>query len=173
MTVGYEVELQGFDEQLKKFEQFHAIADRHLTKAMHQGTINTVSKIRPLTPVGVSGRLRNSIDSEVTREGPLSIVGTVGSTMKDEVYPEVMEFGRKPGSMPPPQALERWVRLKLGVPDGEVEGVAYVIARNIARRGIPGKKFMQRGWEASKAKFLTYFEAALNRITEDLSNGRN
>jgi hypothetical protein len=84
-----------------------------------------------------------------------------------------MEFGRKPGSMPPPEALERWVYLKLGVPADEVQGVAYLIARRIAARGIKGKRFMQKGWDEAKGKFMAFFETALDKITEELSNGRH
>lgn len=173
MTVGYSVEVVGLEEQLEKFKRYSSIADKHLLRAMHQGTIATVSEIRPLTPVGVSGALRNSIASEVKHEGPLSIVGTVGSTLRNEVYPEVMEFGRRPGKAPPASALLRWVHLKLGVPNDEAYGVAIRIARAIGARGIKGKKFMQQGWDKAKPKVIEYFERALHNITQELSNGRN
>ena len=51
------------------------------------------------------GLSRNSIASQVTREGLGSIVGKVGSTMKEAIYPAVIEFGRRPRApRPPPRA---------------------------------------------------------------------
>ena len=168
--IGYEIELHGLEEQLAKLAQFDRIADKRLVTAMHQATITVESAVRPLAPVGVSGRLRNSIASQVTHEGPLSVVGKVGSTLKDEVYPAVMEFGRKPGKMPPYSEgtpLARWVHLVLGDAIG-----AFVVARGIGRRGIKGKFFMKRGWEQSKGRVQGFFETALQLIAKDLENGR-
>lgn len=169
--IGYEVELKGFDEQIAKLAKYPQISDKHLLKAMNQSVIAIESAVKPLTPVGVSSRLRNSIAGEVKHLGALSIEGKVGSTLKDEIYPSVMEFGRRPGKMPPPSALERWVQLKMGVAPEDVPGVAYIVARNIGRRGIKGKKFMERGWNASKGKVQGYFVKALNDIAEELSIG--
>ena len=169
--IGYEVEFKGFDEQIAKLKKYPQISDKHLLKAMHQSVITIESAVKPLTPVGVSARLRNSIAGEVKHLSALSIEGRVGSTLKDEIYPSVMEFGRKPGRMPPPSALERWVQLKLGVAQEDVPGVAYLVARAIGRKGIKGKKFMERGWNMSKAKVNQYFVSALNAIAEELSIG--
>lgn len=92
--------------------------------------------------------------------------------MKDEVYPQVMEFGRAPGTMPPPEALLRWVHLKIN-PGAELEySVAFRIARAIKKRGIKGKFFMKAGLERSKDRIIRFFEKALNRIEEELINGR-
>jgi hypothetical protein len=169
--IGYEVEIKGLDEQMAKLAKYPQISDKHLLKAMHQSVIAIESAVKPLTPVGVSGRLRNSIAGEVKHLSALSIEGRVGSTLKDEIYPSVMEFGRKPGKMPPPSALERWVHLKMGVPDDEAPGVAYLVARAIGKKGIKGKEFMKKGWEQSKAKVNDYFVTALKNIAEELSIG--
>lgn len=169
MSVGYDIELKGFAEQIKKLNAYDEISTREVTTAMEQSVTTLESAIKPLTPV-FRGRLRGSIASQVIREGPGSIVGKVGSTLKDEDYPAVMEFGRRPGAkMPPPSALERWVHLVLGVPTSEARGAAFTVARAIARKGIKGRRFMQRGFEASKGKIKDYFDAALERITERLA----
>ena len=172
MTVAYEIEIVGLEEQLDRFKRFAPIADPILSTSMTRSTILLRNNIVPRVPV-FTGRLRNSMASEVKHLGPLSIVGKVGSTLRDEIYPEVMEFGRKPGKMPPPQALERWVHLKLGVPVDDAPGVAYNVARRIGARGIKPKRFMQRGWAASVQAIQREFAFALERIAEALSNGRN
>lgn len=167
--IGYEVEIKGLDECVARLGKYDKIADKHLLTAMSQSVITVESAIKPLVPVGVSSRLRNSIASEVKHLSALSIEGKVGSTLKGEVYPSVMEFGRKPGKMPPPSALERWVQLKMGVAPADVPGVAFLVARAIGRRGIKGKKFMERGWKQSKGKVHQFFVNALHRITNELA----
>jgi len=47
----------------------------------------------------------------------------------------VLASGRKPGKFPPIQPIRDWVRRKLNVEESEVDGVAFVIARKIAREG--------------------------------------
>lgn len=46
-----------------------------------------------------------------------------------------LEFGRKPGQMPPIGPIREWVERKLGVSSEESQGVAFVIARKIANEG--------------------------------------
>lgn len=165
--VGYEVELKNFDEQLKKLKDYDRVSDKYITEAMHKSGLLLVSKIRPLTQV-YRGALRDSIGSEVVRESATSIIGRVGSSLKSEQYPAVMEFGRRPGAkMPPASALERWAHLKLGTVEGS--GVGFVIARAIGRKGIKGKRFMQKGWNMSKAQVNKFFEQALEKIANALA----
>jgi hypothetical protein len=165
----YEIEIKGLDEQIRRLNAYDEVSTRELTTAMNQSVTALESAIKPLTPV-YRARLRGSIASEVKQEGPGSIVGRVGSTLKGEEYPAVMEFGRKPGKFPPIEPLMRWVHLVLGVPNEEARGVAYVVARKIARKGIKGHFFMKKGFEASKAQIADYFVKALQRITEALGN---
>ena len=47
----------------------------------------------------------------------------------------VLASGRKPGKFPPMEPIRAWVRRKLNVEESEVDGVAFVIARKIAREG--------------------------------------
>jgi hypothetical protein len=166
----YEIEIKGLDEHLRKLNAYGEIADRELGTAMQQSVIAVESAVRPLVPVGVSGALRQSIASEVKREGAGgSIVGRIFSSI-DSPYPAVMEFGRRPGAaMPPPQALERWVHLKLGVPDELAAGVAFTVARSIARKGIAGRRFMQQGFEKAKSQVDQFFARALERIAKALA----
>ena len=171
--ITYEYEIKGLDEQLARLKGYEKIADAELTKAMNQSTLTILAHVKPLVPVGVSGQLRNSMSARVTSDGMGSVVGKVGSNLTNEVYPSVMEHGRRPGKMPPPSALERWVRLKMRVPAKDVKGVAFVVARNIGRRGIKGKKFLQRGYDQSKPRVYAYFQQALDRITERLAGGGN
>lgn len=169
---GYELEIEGLEEQLRKLEAFDPIVQKHFKQAMQQSLLTIGSKVVPMVPVGVSARLKNSMGSEITELGNGNLVGKYGSSLKDEIYPQVMEYGRAPGTMPPPDALLRWVHLKIR-PGLEMEqSVAFRIARKIKQRGIKGNFFMRDGLEKSKKQIKLYFDLALNRIARELTNGR-
>lgn len=161
--MGYTVRVEGLEKLERLAHKYPDIARDEMRKGMEQSVKLVQANVRPLTPVGVSGRLRQSIVTEVNHVGS-SIIGKVGSSLTNEIYPNVMEHGRAPGKMPPPKALERWVHLQLGVPNEQALGVAYVVARSIARKGIKGRKFMEQGWEQSKSQVATFFNEALKRI---------
>jgi len=164
--LGYEVEMVGFEEQIKNLEGFDQVADRHLRSAMWGSVTAIQSAARREAPV-FRGRLRNAIAAKVTGFGG-SIVGEVGVSMGSEDYPAVMEFGRPPGPMPPPASLERWVKLKLGVPDNRVGHVAVLVARAIGRRGIKGRYYLRKGLATSKVRIGMLFRDAVERIVRDL-----
>jgi hypothetical protein len=165
--MGYEVRPDAnwglFERYLREFPQ---IAAKFLRMAMDQSVRLVESNVKPITPVGVSGRLRNSIGSQVIQEGPISIIGKIGSSLKDEEYPATMEFGRKPGTGVPPENLERWVHLQLGVPSKDARRVAGAVARSIAQNGIKAREFMKKGWEKSVDRVNGFFGEALTKIAE-------
>lgn len=170
--LGYELEVEGLDEQLLALRQHDAIADDELERAMEQATLTGVGAIRPLMPVGVSGQARQSVKSRVTRASAGAITGEIFADIRDPYpYPAVIEFGRQPGRMPPPEALERWVQLKMGVSADDAPGVAFTVARAIGRRGVKGRFPFKRGWESVAGRVSGFFAAALRRITERLANG--
>ena len=63
-----------------------------------------------------------------------------GHAIVSDLHMLVMEEGRKPGgAMPPPDALEIWGRRVLGR-----EGLGFVLARSIQRKGIRPRLFFRR-----------------------------
>lgn len=64
---------------------------------------------------------RNFLDKEITYSAP---------------YADSVEYGRLPGSMPPPDALINWVRRKLNVRSKNARNVAFAVALAIKRRGL-------------------------------------
>jgi hypothetical protein len=183
----HDIVIEGMEEQLQRLTQYDQVTNRHMVKAMHEAVTMAEAAIIPKVPVGISGRLKNSIGSQVLETGPGSIIGKVGSSLKDEEYPKVMEFGRKPGKMPPVDALVPWVHRKriagsysiktkrrLGgraQQGSEDRAVAYMIARSIGRKGIKGHFFMKQGYEKVKGKILNKFKKALNEIAKEMSIG--
>jgi len=169
MSDQYSVKIEGLDKL--DFEHAPEHVRKNVTDAMNKSVITVVSEVRPLTPVGVSSRLRNSIGSTVETTQS-TVIGRVGSSLKSEEYPAVMELGRRPGAaMPPVDALMRWVHLKMGISNEKARGVAYVVARAISRRGIKGYFYLKRGLEASRVRIQGYFDEALTNLGKDLTHG--
>lgn len=173
MIPNFDIDIKGLEEQLGKLAQFDQIANRHLRRAMQESLITVGSEVIPLIPVGVSARLKNSMGSTIVETEPIILTGRFGSSLKDEIYPKVMEFGREPGKkMPPPESLLRWVHLKVQPGEENEARVAFLIARKIGRVGIKGRFYMKQGFEKAQAKIVHYFNLARERIAEDLENGR-
>lgn len=158
-------EVTGLEDLMRRFSE--ETVRGPLRKAMMKSVLTIEGNVRPLTPVGVSGRLRNSINGKVD-ENSYEIVGRVGSSLSPkEVYPAVMEFGRRAGAAPPPtEKLVRWVHLQLGVPVEEAWPVARRLAVKIGRRGIKEKRMFRDGMEKSKDKVMGYFEQAVKEMVE-------
>lgn len=164
----YRVEIPGLNEQIKKLEGLDASADKHLLRAMHESVVTLEAYATSYAPVFM-GRLRNSLGSEVKHLSTANIVGRVGTSLTSEVYPLVMEYGRKPGRMPPPSRLVRWVQLKFGLSTyREIRSAAYNVARKIAARGIKPKLFLKKAYLTGQNQVQNYFAQALERIAEGL-----
>lgn len=58
-------------------------------------------------------------------------------------YAAVIEYGRTPGSRPPPvEPIARWAQRRLSLPYEQARGIAFGIARSIGRRGLKGRKIL-------------------------------
>jgi len=69
-----------------------------------------------------------------------------GATLYNPLpYAAVIEHGRRPGArMPPTDVIQRWVVAKRIAKPKEARSVAFLIARKIAKDGIPAKKVLER-----------------------------
>lgn len=89
------------------------------------------------------GRLRGSITHVVDRDGS-ELAVFVGTNVS---YALPVHNGRRPGArMPPVDVILEWARRKGMIDDSmtpsQQRGVAYVLARSIARKGIRPKPFL-------------------------------
>ena len=89
-----------------------------------------------------TGRLRASIKIVSFVNGYAQSVGT------DVKYARAIEFGARP-HFPPLAPIREWCR-RHGIP----EGMAYVIARKISKRGLPARPFLFPAFEEERTKFL-------------------
>lgn len=169
--MSFEFDVRGLEEQLGRLKNYDEIANRNLRKAMQSSLITIQGNVMPLVPV-FQARLKNSLGSNIIEITPTELTGIFGTSLKDEIYPSVMEYGREPGTMPPPESLLRWVHLKIRPGEANEMSVAWAIAIKIKRSGIKGKKFMETGFKKSRESIERYFKQAADQTAEDLTNGR-
>jgi hypothetical protein len=159
---------QNLQSVIARLLRYDKIADKHLVSAMNDSVAKIEKPAIKGAPVGVSSRLRKSIGSTVT-ETRSAIIGRVGSSLRKEIYPRVMETGRRFGRKRPPiSALVRWVELKLRVPKKRARGVAFLVARKIGSRGIVGRFFMRKAFTKSRKFVQRRFRKALKEIAKEI-----
>lgn len=93
---------------------------------------------------GDTGTLARSIQVRLD-PGPVPMGAQVYT---DLTYAAPAEFGRAPGRPPPVAAMEEFAR-RHGLP----EGIGFVLARAIGRKGTRGLHFMKKGADAIEAKY--------------------
>jgi hypothetical protein len=133
-------------------------------KEIDQELIRELMELNSVTP-SANGTLRRSMRNEES-VGEFGVVGLVGSSLS---YAEPVELGTRP-HFPPVEALEDWVRVKIGLTDDkEVRSRAFHIARKISRVGTKGA-FM---FKKTMARLEPFFDArmaqARDRIVARLS----
>ena len=91
-------------------------------------------------------------------------------------YWRYIEYGRRPGKMPPVSAIENWIKVKQIVPHSmtlksgktvipTIPQLSFLIARSIGQRGIPPKPLFKNSFEAAKQQFIQVIKDA---ITQDI-----
>lgn len=95
-------------------------------------------------------------------------------------YWKYVEYGRKPGKMPPLEAIENWITVKRIIPhplqikSGKsvlptVKQLSFLIARKIGRDGTQGKHYFETAFEKVKREFLSKITEAIKQdIKESL-----
>lgn len=116
-----------------------------------------------------TGALINSIRPVQLTVTQSKIIGAL--SVKD--YWKYVENGRKPGKFPPIANIRKWIDAKPVVPrpangiKPSKEQLAFLIARKIARDGIPaGKQFE----EAFRATWRKWEKTIVNAIDDDINN---
>ena len=93
-----------------------------------------------------------------------------------EEYWKYIEYGRRPGKMPPLDVIEKWINVRKIIPHSmtlksgktvipSVKQLSFLIARSIGRRGIAPKPLFKKSFEAAKQQFMQVIKDA---ITQDI-----
>ena len=164
MTLNVELDFSEVERYAKRLGQNSELIDQELRRAMTESVITVEGQVVTRTPVNF-GTLRQSISHSVRGQG----IGIIGEVATPSAYGLPVEFGRKPGKFPPLAPIELWVRRKLNVPEAQVESVAFLVARKIARSGTKGAFMFRDGLEASGPQIAKSFDQATKRIVDRMS----
>lgn len=140
-----------------------------LTAATYEAEMLLERETKDLTPVGVGGAggLRGNIQSDVPQVLGNTVIGVMGSTLN---YAEAVELGTYPHAVSAAgvQAIEDWVRHKLGIGDKEAQRVADAVAWKIRMHGTPAVGMFHRALSWNKAQLEQIYAAAAGRIVQRL-----
>ena len=158
-----EIDYASVEQVAAVFERAPDIAREELLAAMTEADALLEREVREATPTA-HGLLRAGMfhTEQVSETG---VIGVVGSPLN---YAEPVELGTRP-HFPPIAPLIDWVRVKLGVPEKEARGVAFLVARKIARSGTKGAFMFTKTLRAQEAAVQAIFHAALERIAERIA----
>ena len=131
-------------------------------KGITRSVIQIEADAKRLVPVDTHN-LQRSLTHEVVQQGS-NVTGRVGTNL---IYAPVVEYGRSPGSMPPPSALVGWLRRK-----GIDEKYAFVVARSIARRGTRKQPYLKPALEKNRQAISREMDQVLRRIAQRLAASR-
>lgn len=183
--VSYTIDTSEIDRFVERFPRSGpAIAERELRTATIDALEYTVGQVADRTPVN-TGILRASIYSEIVGvhvdlARGIDVEGVVSSS---DYEPKVLavEFGRKPGKMPPVEAIALWARRRglagtysiktkkrIGskAQQGKEElDAAWGFAKHIAVHGTKANRMFAEGAAASEAFIFKQFDEATDRIT--------
>lgn len=158
-------DLSEIETFIKDLQGIPAVVAQENEAAMVKSLAVAHGEIAGGTPVNI-GNLRGSEVTSIRGE-PINLTGNVYT---DAVYGWPVEEGRTPGKPPPPvDAIEYWVRRKLGIPDTESRQVAYIIARSIGRKGTKGYQMFSQGLERATPDIVQIYTNAVDSIVLAMS----
>lgn len=162
------IDLSGVEETQANIAGLPADLELALTVAMNKSLALTEQQVTGRMGVGAhkrglnTGAARSSINYQFLSPFP-NLVGSVGSPLE---YVPVIEYGRKPGGkFPPVDAIRLWVKRKLGVPEKEIDSVAFLVGRHIAKYGTEGVHMFKEGFEAAEPHIINLFNNAVRGAT--------
>jgi len=95
--ISYEVEIRGFDEQIRKLANFDRVAYKHMRQAGLESVALLERKWKQIAPVD-KGRYRSSIVGRVSTITGGNVVGIVGTNVRSAKgfpYPAALEESRR------------------------------------------------------------------------------
>ena len=89
-----------------------------------------------------------------------------------ENYWKYIEYGRRPGKMPPLDVIEKWINVRRIIPHSmtlksgktvipSVKQLSFLIARSIGQKGIQPRPFFKQSFEAAKQQFIQVIKDAI------------
>lgn len=171
MSVQFDPEWERFSARLRAFP---ANLEANMRQTMQASLLMVERDARRNAPQDTR-RLAGSITSDIRGTG-LAIEGRVGPSVQ---YGRFVEFGRRPGRMPPPDALIGWVRRhssarfarKTASREAELRSRAFMVARAIGRRGVRAQPYLRPAYDSNRAAIAALFARMGVRVTAQLAGG--
>ena len=148
--------VEGLDELLRKMDSLPAEVQRKCFKAMQSASLDIIADAKGnLRANGsvVTGNLRASGKVQKVDDKTLD-VGFFSSDVKDKGYARYVEYGRKPGKMPPPDILEAWAYKKFRLSHKDARSAAWGLARSIAKKGTKARPYFEPAVESGWRKMI-------------------
>lgn len=174
------VKFEGLDDLKKKLKSETAAAP--CRRFLERSGRSVISKAKPLAPVN-TGKLKKSLLSTVSNETPVPLSVTIGTNL---VYAPFVEFGRKPGKMPPYEPINFWFRRKnkIGMQKStfkrstefgdvvtSVDSTVFLIRRAIGRKGVAEQPFLRDGTDQAKEEIQGHVTTLGREIEEAYRSG--
>ena len=147
--------VEGLDELLRKMDRLPADVQRECLKAMQSASLDIIADAKGNLRVNksvVTGNLRASGKVQKVDDKTLD-VGFFSSD-SEKGYASYVEYGRKPGKMPPPDILEAWAYKKYRLSHKEARSKAWAMARSIAKKGTKARPYFEPAVESGWRKMI-------------------
>ena len=148
--------VEGLDELLRKMDRLPAEVQRECFKAMQRASLDIIADAKTNLRVNgsvVTGNLRASGKVQKVDDKTLD-VGFFSSDVENKGYARYVEYGRKPGKMPPPDILEAWAYKKFRLSHKDARSMAWALARSIAKKGTKARPFFEPAVESGWRKMI-------------------
>jgi hypothetical protein len=166
MNPRIDIELDPADALAAAFERAPALTRRHMTAAILEASFLIQREVQERTPTA-HGLLRAGISAREPEVLDDRVIGAVGTSLS---YAVPVELGTRP-HMPPVAPIRDWVETKLGLSGPQAQGVAWAVARKIAREGTEGAFMFRDGFDAAEPQVRRILAAAVQSILDDLEAG--
>ena len=158
VDAGLTLQLTGAERLQQALASAPEIVRQELRVFSHAAVMHLKAEVQDRTPTAM-GTLRASIHADA-HSNPQGVLGVVGTPL---AYAVPVELGTRP-HFPPVQALEDWVRQKLGLSGKEARSVAFAIARKISKVGTQGHFMFRDAFEANADEMQRQFDQTVSRI---------
>ena len=148
--------VEGLDELLRKMDSLPAEVQRKCFKAMQSASLDIIADAKSNLRVNgsvVTGNLRASGKVQKVDDKTLD-VGFFSSDVENKGYARYVEYGRKPGKMPPPDILEAWAYKKFRLSHKDARSAAWALARSIAKKGTKARPYFEPAVESGWRKMI-------------------
>jgi Bacteriophage HK97-gp10, putative tail-component len=184
VSIQFGPEWADFENRLARYPQ---ITETNLTRAL-TASLLMIEADAKRNVTQDTRRLAGSINHQIVGTYP-NLVGRVGPSL---TYGRFVEFGRRPGRMPPVDALMGWVRrhwnpafigpvqrgslrpkrtASRNVTQNQIRSRAFALARHIALHGVRAQPFMQPAYRRNQRQIEQLFLRMGARIVAYLAGG--